>query len=80
MSELVNSSSDSSCQLKKFNDALRLKEKECTSLQQAAKELQIQFNKDLQKMQQELHDSKVFTKVVSNFDDNFVILINKPNI
>lgn len=59
----MNSSSDSSQQLSKLNDALRVKEKELASLQEASAEVRRQADNDLQKTQQELKSVQEKSKV-----------------
>lgn len=54
MSEVINSSSDSSQQLSKLNDALRAKERECEELQSSAAEASRQADSCVQKLQLEL--------------------------
>lgn len=63
LSEMMNSSSDSSQQLVKLNDSLRCKENECAELQVASSELRRQMDSSLQKAQQELQAVLVKSKV-----------------
>lgn len=63
LSELINSSSDSSHQLVKLNDALRAKEKEFVSLQEDATVIRRQADGEIQKLQQELNNAQEKAKV-----------------